>query len=355
MAPRIMILAGGTGGHIFPALAVASELRELGCEVMWMGTHTGMEARLVPAAGIPIHWLSVAGFRGKGLLLKLAAPFKLIGACVQAARILLREKPQAVLGMGGFVAGPGGFMARLLGIPLLIHEQNRIPGTTNRILVKWAQVVLQAFPDSFPQARGALWVGNPLRKAIVKSPAIRHFISGSPLKLLVVGGSQGAKVLNQIVPQALAQTGSPVQVWHQTGADTLADTQAAYQKLGVEARVVTFIEDMAEAYRWADLAICRAGAMTVSELMAMSLPAVLVPFPYAIDDHQTANARYLVEAGAAILMPQTELNPDHLAGVIQQFQQDRERLRSMSERAGSLAKLDAAAVVADRCLQEARP
>ena len=355
MATRIMILAGGTGGHIFPALAVASELRERGCEVMWMGTHAGMEARLVPAAGIPIHWLSVAGFRGKNVLRKLTAPFKLIGACIQAARILLREKPQAVLGMGGFVAGPGGFMARLLGIPLLVHEQNRIPGTTNRILVKWAQVVLQAFPDCFPSALGALWVGNPLRKAIIESPAKSHFAPGNPLKLLVVGGSQGAKVLNQVVPQALAQTGSPVKVLHQTGADALAETQALYQSLAVDAQVVAFIDDMAGAYRWADLAICRAGAMTVSELMATSLPAVLVPFPYAIDDHQTANARYLADAGAAILMPQTELNPQHLAEVIQQLQRDPQRLSGMAEQAASLAKLDAAVVVAERCMQEARP
>ncbi|MBS1212106.1 MAG: undecaprenyldiphospho-muramoylpentapeptide beta-N-acetylglucosaminyltransferase [Proteobacteria bacterium] len=292
MAARIMILAGGTGGHIFPALAVARELLDRGNEVIWMGSKAGMETRVVPEAGIPLRQLAVSGFRGKGLLAKLAAPFRLTRACLQAAQILVTDRPSVVLGMGGFVAGPGGFMARLFGIPLVIHEQNRIPGTTNRILVKFAALVLEAFPRSFPDSANARCVGNPLRREIGKAVPEEKARTGEKLKVLVVGGSQGAQALNELVPEAIALCGRAVSVLHQTGAAMREETEAHYRRLGAdEARVVPFIEDMAEAYDWADLAICRAGAMTVSELTAAGLPAVLVPFPFAIDDHQTANAR----------------------------------------------------------------
>jgi UDP-N-acetylglucosamine--N-acetylmuramyl-(pentapeptide) pyrophosphoryl-undecaprenol N-acetylglucosamine transferase len=353
-----MILAGGTGGHIYPALAVARELREQGCEVAWMGTKAGMEARLVPAAGFPIEWLSVTGFRGKGLVAKLKAPFKLARACWQAARILLRARPNVILGMGGFVAGPGGFVARLLRIPLVVHEQNRIPGTTNRMLVKWARVVLEAFPDSFPVESGALWVGNPLRREMTQPAPAEKTIRGEQLKVLVLGGSQGAMALNRAVPEAVAgamrlEGGRIIEVLHQTGESMHAETQALYQRLGVEARVVAYIENMAEAYRWADLAVCRAGAMTVSELMAAGLPAVLVPYPHAIDDHQTHNARYLADSGAAVLIPQPELTPERLSRELTHLSQEPGRLAEMSRRARTLAKLDAARVVADVCLHEA--
>lgn len=351
MAARVMILAGGTGGHIYPALAVARELGERGCEVTWMGTQAGMEARLVPAAGIPIDWLSVTGFRGKGMVTKLKAPFTLLRACWQALRILLRRKPDVVLGMGGFVAGPGAVMARVLRIPLVVHEQNRIPGTTNRILVKCATLVLQAFPGSFPSVQQVRTVGNPLRREIAAALAGERLERGRELKVLVLGGSQGAAALNRFVPEALAMVGA-IRVLHQTGEAMRAETQALYQRLGIDARVVAFIDDMAEAYRWADLAVCRAGAMTVSELAAAGLPSILVPYPYAIDDHQTQNARYLSDAGAAVLIPQSELTPERLSHELSLLN-DRQRLGEMSRQARALAKLDAARIVADLCLGEA--
>ncbi len=353
MVTRVMILAGGTGGHIFPALAVADELQARGCELRWMGTEAGMEARLVPQRGIPIDWLSVAGFRGKGLCAKLQAPFKLLLACWQAGKILRRFKPGVVLGMGGFVAGPGGIMARVLGIPLVIHEQNRIPGTTNRLLVKYAKKVLEAFPGSFKSNVDAVCVGNPLRRAILEAVAqAKPARDGAP-RLLVVGGSLGAKALNEIVPEAVALAGGKFAIRHQTGVAMRAETEALYARLGVAAEVVAFIQDMAEAYRWADLAICRAGAMTVSELAAAALPAILVPFPYAIDDHQTANACYLTEAGAALLIPQSQLTPQHLAEQLNILIQVPESLSTMSRKARSLARLDAAEKVAEICLGEA--
>jgi len=354
MVARVMILAGGTGGHIFPGLAVAEELRARGCELRWMGTAAGMEARLVPNAGIPIEWLSVAGFRGKGLRAKLLAPFKLLLACWQAGAILRRFRPDVVLGMGGFVAGPGGVMARVLGIPLVIHEQNRIPGTTNRLLVKYAKKVLEAFPGSFAAAAGAVCVGNPLRRAIVDAMAQERPAREGGLRILIVGGSLGAKALNEIVPEALAKAAGKFSIRHQTGEAQRAETEALYARLGVEAEVVAFIQDMAEAYRWADLAICRAGAMTVSELAAAALPSILVPFPYAIDDHQTANARYVAEAGAAVLIPQSELNPQRLSEQLNTLIQDPESLSLMSEKARRLARPDAARRVAEVCLSEAK-
>lgn len=347
-----MILAGGTGGHIFPALAVAEELRSRGCELRWMGTEAGMEARLVPQEGIPIDWLSVAGFRGKGWRAKLSAPFKLLLACWQAARILRRFRPDVVLGMGGFVAGPGGLMAKILGIPLVIHEQNRIPGTTNRLLVKAARKVLEAFPGSFPARVGAVCVGNPLRRSIVEAMGRPRQERGDATRVLVVGGSLGAKALNEAVPQALALLGGSFAIRHQTGEAMRAETEALYARLGLEAEVAAFIQDMAEAYLWADVAVCRAGAMTLSELACAGLPAVLVPFPHAIDDHQTANARYFAEAHAAVLLPQSELTPHTLAETLKTLIEEPGRLGGMSQQARNLAKIDAARQVAGICLGE---
>lgn len=349
-----MILAGGTGGHVYPALAVARELIERGCEVRWMGTPAGLEARVVPAAGIVMEGLSVSGFRGKGWVSKLAAPYRLLLALGQAWRILLRFRPNVVLGVGGFVSGPGGVVARWLGIPLVIHEQNRVPGTTNRILVKWANKVLEAFPGSFPRSVGALCVGNPLRREIVEAAATGKPASGGVIRILVLGGSQGARALNQIVPEALALLGAGgVDVLHQTGSVLHAETASCYRERGIKADVRVFIDDMAAAYRWADLAICRAGAMTLSELTASGLPAVLIPFPYAIDDHQTQNARYLSEAGAAVLLPQSELTPQYLANRLRTLLETQGLLADMARRASALAKTDAARRVADLCLDEA--
>ena len=356
MGARVMILAGGTGGHVYPALAVAKTLLTDGHEVVWMGTHAGLEARVVPAADIPVEWLSVSGLRGKGWRSTLAAPFMLLRALFQAYHILRRVRPEVVLGMGGFVSGPGGLVARLLGIPLILHEQNRVPGTTNRWLARWANAVLEAFPGSFPAKAGARCVGNPLRAEIVAGGARLATESDAtapspaPLKILVVGGSLGAKALNENLPEALALSGLDIEIRHQTGAAMQAETQARFAAKGLNASVEAFVEDMATAYAWADLAICRAGAMTLSELAAMGLPAILVPYPYAIDDHQTRNAQYLSEADAAVLLPQTELSPERLAAEIVALAQDRARLHAMAERARALAKPESAREVAGICL-----
>jgi UDP-N-acetylglucosamine--N-acetylmuramyl-(pentapeptide) pyrophosphoryl-undecaprenol N-acetylglucosamine transferase len=354
MGARVMILAGGTGGHVYPALAVAKTLLAEGHAVVWMGTRAGLEARVVPAADIPVEWLSVSGLRGKGWRSTLAAPFMLLRALFQAYRILRRVRPEVVLGMGGFVSGPGGLVARLLGIPLVLHEQNRVPGTTNRWLARWANAVLEAFPDSFPAKAGARCVGNPLRAEIVAGGERRATEGDAPspstLKILVVGGSLGAKALNENLPEALALSGLNPAIRHQTGAAMQADTQARYAAKGLNAQVEAFVEDMATAYAWADLAICRAGAMTLSELAVMGLPAILIPYPYAIDDHQTRNAQYLSEAGAAVLLPQTELSPERLAAEITALAEDPARLRAMAERARALAKPESAREVAGICL-----
>lgn len=350
MSQRIVIMAGGTGGHVFPALAVAQNLQASGWQVSWMGTQKGLEARVVPANQIEIDWMTVEGIRGKGLLSKFKAGFKLIQACLQARRILKQRRPNLVLGMGGFVAGPGGLMARCLGIPLIVHEQNRVPGTTNRWLVKLAaRQVLQAFPDSFPAAVKAKTVGNPLRAALIAQAAQARPINDQTLRILVIGGSQGAKVLNENVPAALA--GLPdVEIRHQTGAVMQAEVADHYQQLAQAAEVQAFIEDMASAYAWADLIICRSGAMTVSEVAVFGLPAILVPLQNAIDDHQTANARYLADANAAVILPQTQLSPEKLREIILEVLPKRHRMR---EAALSLALPQATQSVADICLEVA--
>lgn len=348
MGARILIMAGGTGGHVFPALAVADYLVEQGWQMSWLGTKNGLESRVVPAHKIDIDWLSVAGVRGKGLFSKIKAVFLLIKACGQAWRILRRRKPDVVLGMGGFVAGPGGLMAKLMGIPLVIHEQNRVPGTTNRLLARWANRVLEAFPGSFDKKINALWSGNPLRKELIEIPEKKARQPGEALRLLVIGGSQGAQVLNQVVPDAVAAV-SGLNVRHQTGEIMRTQVEQRYQELGVDAEVSAFIEDMAEAYRWADIAVCRAGAMTISELAAAGIPAVLIPLPHAIDDHQNANARYLADVGAAMILPQIDLSPETLAERIKDVI---ERSAEMSKKTRACAKLDATAAVALCCQAE---
>ncbi|HYE35827.1 undecaprenyldiphospho-muramoylpentapeptide beta-N-acetylglucosaminyltransferase [Methylocaldum sp.] len=353
MGTRVMIMAGGTGGHVYPALAVARELLSQGHQVVWMGTQSGLEARVVPAADIAVEWLSVSGLRGKSWRAKLGFPFMLAKACLQALFILRRVKPHVVLGMGGFVSGPGGLMARLLDIPLVLHEQNRIPGTTNRWLARRAQAVLEAFPGSFAPDIGARCTGNPVREEIVSLK--REIGAGwdKPLKILVLGGSQGAMALNQTVPEALARVEMPIRVFHQSGESMRAETAVRYAQLRMSARVEAFVQDMAEAYAWADLVVCRSGAMTVSELAAAGLPAILVPYPYAIDDHQSHNARYLVDNGAAMMIPQSELSPERLADEITSLMQQPARLKAMAERASALAKPDASEAVAEICLNEA--
>jgi len=357
MSKRVMIMAGGTGGHIFPALAVATCLREQGHQVTWLGTKRGLEARVVPAAGFDIEWLSVSGLRGKGVMALLLAPFMLFKACWQAAEIIRKRKPNVVLGLGGFVAGPGGLMARLNGCPLVIHEQNRIPGTTNRLLAKVATRVLEAFPGSFKKEVRAVSTGNPLRKEIELVSTVKREPKSSTDKfnLLVIGGSLGAAILNETVPAALNKLNdlSRLAVVHQSGERTVSLAKAAYDKVKVNVEVLPFIDDMAKQYQWADLVICRAGAMTVSEVAAAGLPAIFVPLPHAIDDHQTANARYLADAEAAILMPQQDFRAEKLASMLEQLMSDREILSGMAVRAGEMASMEATVNVASICIEEA--
>jgi UDP-N-acetylglucosamine--N-acetylmuramyl-(pentapeptide) pyrophosphoryl-undecaprenol N-acetylglucosamine transferase len=349
MGKRIVIMAGGTGGHVFPALAVAQSLAEKGWQVSWLGTRKGLESRVVPENGIEIDWLSVSGVRGKGIMAKLKAVLTLAKACMQALRVLRRRKPDVVLGMGGFVAGPGGLMARLLGIPLVIHEQNRVPGTTNRLLAKIANRILEAFPDSFNKEVKAECTGNPLRKQFLNRLDDRGRRSNQAVHILVVGGSQGAQVLNEVVPEAVRQL-KDAQIKHQTGTVMFEQVKSRYEALGINADVSAFIDDMVAAYQWADMVICRAGAMTVSEVAALGVPAIFVPLPHAIDDHQTANARYLTDAGAGICLMQKDLNAATLA---EQITRMLKQLDVMSRTAKQCARLDATEVVAGYCMAEA--
>ncbi len=345
----ILIMAGGTGGHVFPALAVAEQLQARGWPVAWLGTHAGLEARVIPPSGIPIYWIRVKGLRGKGKLRLLTAPFMLAWALLQAAFVLLKLRPAAVLGMGGFTTGPGGVMAWLLRRPLIIHEQNSVAGLTNRLLAPLARPALEAFPKSL---KNAVHTGNPVRRSIAEIPFNEHRPASRRARLLVVGGSLGAAVLNTQVPVALAELDAQQrpQVWHQTGLRLIDEARQAYAAAGVEVRLDAFIEDMATAYEWADLVLCRAGALTIAELAAAGVASILVPYPYAVDDHQTANARYLVDAGAAVLMPQSQLNPQRLREQLDLLQQP-ELLNAMARRAREKAMPDAAIRVADFCIE----
>jgi UDP-N-acetylglucosamine--N-acetylmuramyl-(pentapeptide) pyrophosphoryl-undecaprenol N-acetylglucosamine transferase len=342
----VLIMAGGTGGHVFPALAVARLLRERRCNVVWVGTQRGLEARVVPADGFPIEWLSVSGLRGKGLMPWLLAPWRLTAAALQALGILRRRKPAVVLGVGGFVTGPGGFAAWLTRRPLLIHEQNAIAGLTNRWLARVAREVLEAFPGSFPAGVRARCIGNPVRRdiAALPTPDVRFAGRTGPIRVLVIGGSLGASRLNTQVPRALAlmPTAARPDVRHQAGERGLGEAKRAYAQAGVAARIDAFIEDMAGAYAWADLVVCRAGAITVSELAAAGLGAILVPYPAAVDDHQTYNARFLTEAGAAVLIADVDLEAQRLCTELTQLIADRGRLLEMARRARSRALPDAA-------------
>jgi UDP-N-acetylglucosamine--N-acetylmuramyl-(pentapeptide) pyrophosphoryl-undecaprenol N-acetylglucosamine transferase len=350
----VMVMAGGTGGHVFPALAVAEQLRAAGCEVFWLGTPQGLEARLVPERGIPVEWIPVQGLRGSGLRRLLQAPLRLALALYRAFLVIRRRRPFCALGMGGFAAGPGGLMAWLLGVPLVVHEQNRIPGLTNRWLGRLATRVFEAFPGSFPEARRAHACGNPVRPEIAALPPPRERFAGrrGPLRLLVLGGSQGARVLNERVPEALALLPAEQrpEVRHQAGPQTLEAARAAYAAADVSAAVTPFIADMADAYGWADLVVTRAGALTLSELAAAGLGALLVPFPHAVDDHQTRNAAWLVEAGAARLLPQAALDAPRLAAALGPFLEGREQALTLAEAARRLAMTEAAATVAQACL-----
>lgn len=351
---RIIVMAGGTGGHIFPALAVASRLKARGCRVTWLGSVGGMEQELVTREGFEGDWISVSGVRGKGLVTKLLAPFRLIGSLWQALAIFRMRKPQAVLGMGGFASGPGGLAAWLTRCPLVIHEQNAVAGTTNSVLSHLARKVFTAFPGAYGSRVDAHTVGNPVRRPIIDlpEPAARFTGRGASLRVLVLGGSQGALSLNEYVPAELAvwSQSQPITVRHQAGAKTLQRAVDAYRHTELSVSVEPFIDDMAQAYGWADLAICRAGALTVSELSAAGVAAVLVPFPYAIDDHQTHNARVLVDAGAAQLLSEADCAPGALVTLLKSMASNREALQAMAEKARSRAQPEAASEVADACI-----
>lgn len=351
MGQRIIIMAGGTGGHVFPALAVGEYLLAKNWDVSWIGTHQGMENKIVPDSGIEMDCLSVQGLRGKGLGAKINNVLLLIQAFWQAFLILRKRKPDVVLGMGGYVAGPGGLMAWLMNIPLVIHEQNRVPGTTNRLLVNKANKVLEAFPGSFIKTKKAIFTGNPLRKEFVDFPAKSYWTKDSEraFRIFILGGSQGAKALNDVIPKTLSSLEN-VEIKHQTGKASISEVAQQYKELSVNAEAIEFIDDMAAAYEWADMIICRAGAMTVSEVAAVGLPAIFIPLPTAIDDHQAVNARYLVEAGAAKLIVQNSLNEGTLLMTINELKKS---LAEIGCSAKSKAKIDATAVVADICTQVA--
>ena len=350
-APMVVIMAGGTGGHIFPGLAVAHALRARGAQVAWLGADGGMETRLVPPQGIQIDTIVVGGVRGKGIGTLLRAPLRILRAVRDAARVLRARRPAAVVSFGGFAAGPGGIAARIAGIPLLVHEQNRAAGMTNKALAKVARQVLVGFPQTF--ARETL-VGNPVRAQIaqVAPPEQRDLAHAGALRLLVLGGSQGARALNNAVPQAVAGLGLPVEIVHQAGEKMLDEARKAYADAGVTADVQPFIADMAAAYAHADLVVCRAGALTLAELCAVGVGSVLVPFPQAVDDHQTRNAEYLVERGAALLLPQGEDLAARLQPLLADLAADPGKRLAMAKAARALARPDAAERVADAVLAQ---
>ena len=352
-----MMMAAGTGGHVFPALAVAKELQQQGIKVSWLATPTGMENRLLKNHNIPIYQIDIQGVRGNGAVRKLLAPFKILKATLSAMRYMKQLEVDAVAGFGGYVAGPGGLAARALGIPVIIHEQNAIAGFTNTQLSRIAKKVCQAFPGTFPESAKIVTTGNPVRKEITEilSPSWRYQErdkAGLPLRILIVGGSLGAQALNERVPEALKQLGVPLNVYHQCGQNHAEATQARYidKPASLEVEVQPFIEDMAKAYADADLIICRAGALTVTEIATAGVAAVFVPLPSAVDDHETANAGFLAKTGAAKICPQATLTPDSLKELLAPLM-NRQLLSEMAIKARQQAQPDATQHVV-RLIQE---
>lgn len=347
----LLVMAGGTGGHIYPALACAQRVIEQGGRVCWLGTKRGLESQIVPAAGINIEYIDIAGLRGNGVLGWLKAPFRILKAIGQAMQVMSRVKPDVVLGMGGFVTGPGGVAARAKGIPLVIHEQNAIPGLTNKLLARISNRVLEAFPDTFESADAC--TGNPIREELIcdQSPEQRKVGQQGTVSILVVGGSLGAVAMNRMVPAALAdlmRKGIPFQVLHQTGKKNLEETQHLYRELDISAEVVPYIEDMKTAYLNADLVICRSGALTVSELMSVGVGSVLVPFPFAVDDHQTANAKYIEDVAGGVICQQGSTSPEALSALLSSFI-EQDRLLMMATNAWNNRKTEAAGLVLNHC------
>jgi UDP-N-acetylglucosamine--N-acetylmuramyl-(pentapeptide) pyrophosphoryl-undecaprenol N-acetylglucosamine transferase len=355
----VLIMAAGTGGHVFPALSIAQKLQEQNVQTEWMGTHQGMENRLLKGTGIRIHAVSAKGLKGKGVARLIAAPFMLAQALIQSMRILSEVQPDCVLGMGGFVSGPGGLAAKLTGRKLVIHEQNAVPGFTNKLLAKMANQVFEAFPNTFSKNVKIIHTGNPLRKEIaVLATRPRNIRESSQrLRLLVLGGSQGALAINEVIPAMLAgfPKGIRPSVRHQTGERTLERAQAAYANKGLDSQdditIAAFISDMAEAYSWADLVICRSGASTVSEIAAVGLPSILIPYPHHSDQQQKHNANWLVQAGAAFLLEQNGLTATSLKALVLDLHENRCKLQQMSDISKSIAICDAGEIIARRCLE----
>ncbi len=351
---NVLIMAGGTGGHVFPALACAREFQARGYTVHWLGTPRGIENELVPAAGLKLHLINVTGLRGKGRLSLLKAPFMLIKALLQARKVVRELSPVCVVGFGGYVTGPGGLAAKLAGVPLIIHEQNAVAGTANRSLASFAARVCEAFPQTFAASAKRRTTGNPVRAELFFETPRQTLIGRRP-RLLVLGGSLGAEPLNKLLPEALAQVPADIrpEVFHQAGKHHDEVTAERYRAAGVEAQVAPFIKDMAQAYGWADLVVCRAGALTVSELAAAGLPSLLVPLPHAIDDHQSRNAEYLAREGAAFVMPQATTGAAEMAARLKEVLMQPEQLNRMAVTARQLAKPDATNTVVDICLEVA--
>lgn len=351
----VLIMAGGTGGHIFPGLAVAESLRCQGVAVRWLGASGAMECQRVPAAGIELDTVDISGLRGKGVGRWLVMPWRLLRAVYQAFCILGARRPACAISFGGYAAGPGGLAARLRGVPLLVHEQNRVPGMTNRVLSRMAKMVLQAFPGTWRDNLNARTCGNPVRGPVVslESPVQRLSGRSGAKRLLITGGSQGARFLNHVIPFALAllPPGERPEVRHQAGKSSLDETCQQYREAGIEAEVYQFIDDMAGAYAWADLVVCRSGALTVSELAAGGVAAVLVPFPFAVDDHQSRNAEFLVEAGAAEMMLEADCDPEAMAAVLARLFGSRDELLRMACAARAVSVPDSADQVAALCME----
>jgi len=348
-AKTLLVMAGGTGGHVFPGLAVANKLKNEGWNVSWLGTAARMEARLVPEHGYEIDFIDVAGVRGNGLKRLLAAPFQIIKSILQARKVLKKRKVDLVLGMGGFASGPGGIAAWSMGIPVVLHEQNAAAGLTNRLLARFAKKVLMGFSGSFTGKKTEL-VGNPVRQELLNLKEKSLSVDEPRLKVLIIGGSLGARILNEIVPQAMLHFNqSQISVLHQAGKDASKGVLAHYAETKVDYQVQDFITNMAEAYEWADVIICRAGALTVAEVAVVGLPAIFIPLPHAVDDHQTKNAQSLVEVGAAILIPQHELNATKLSDCLATLNKDKQLLVNMSKNCKNVAMRNATEQVAEIC------
>ncbi len=353
--PHLMIMAGGTGGHVFPALAVAKELQAKGVKITWLGTRRGLESKVIPENNIDIEWVSVEGLRGKGTLSLLLAPFKLLRAMWQSASVIRRVKPDCILGMGGFVAGPGGLVGRLMGKPLVVHEQNAVAGLTNQALSKIASRVMSGFNNVEGLPQSSTWVGNPVRESIISNDtnqAEEGVIGDGHINVLIIGGSQGAHSFNQHFPEVFAKLANPkLHIWHQSGRDRSKQVVASYKEQKINTKVTEFIDDMAAAYQWADVLVCRSGAMTIAECCAAAKPALLVPYPFSAGDHQVKNAQVMVDAGAGVMVSNEEITDVEMHNALSILLVSKQKLKEMGAQAYTLHKPNALRDVADACLE----